>query len=68
VYYPKYNPTKSNYDNCRRENGGYGGLVSTTFDTTDDAIRFYDALQTAKGPSLGTNFTLTYVLLAGIAK
>ena len=29
-------------------------------------MAFYDALDTAKGPSLGTNFTLTspYVLLA----
>jgi len=66
VYYPKYNATKANYDHCRTENGGYGGLLSTTFHTKDDAVRFYDALQTAKGPSLGTNFTLScpYVILA----
>jgi cystathionine gamma-synthase len=66
VYYPKYNATKTHYDNCRKENGGYGGLVSTTFHSRDDAMRFYDALETAKGPSLGTNFTLRSVLLVRI--
>jgi cystathionine gamma-synthase len=68
VYYPKYNATKVYYDNCRKENGGYGGLVSTTFHKSDDAIRFYDALQTAKGPSLGTNFTLRFVFLGRIRR
>ncbi|KAL8735660.1 MAG: hypothetical protein Q9166_000829 [cf. Caloplaca sp. 2 TL-2023] len=38
--------------------GGYGGLLSVTFKTKPEAIAFYDALETAKGPSLGTNFTL----------
>ncbi|RWA06558.1 hypothetical protein EKO27_g8541, partial [Xylaria grammica] len=34
--------------------------------TKAQAVAFYDALETAKGPSLGTNFTLTspYVILA----
>lgn len=34
--------------------------------TLDDAIAVYDSLETAKGPSLGTNFTLCspYTLLA----
>lgn len=37
-----------------------------TFHCRAAAITFFDALETAKGPSLGTNFTLTcpYVLLA----
>ena len=36
------------------------------FKEREQAVAFYDAIETAKGPSLGTNFTLTspYVLLA----
>ncbi|RDW67926.1 putative o-succinylhomoserine (thiol)-lyase [Coleophoma cylindrospora] len=66
VYYPKYNPTRCFYDDCRTENGGYGGLLSLTFHTKAQAIAFFDRIETAKGPSLGTNFTLTspYVVLA----
>ncbi|KAH8819616.1 cystathionine gamma-synthase-like protein [Xylogone sp. PMI_703] len=66
IYYPKYNSSRDNYDTCRTPKGGYGGLLSVTFQTTAQAIAFYDRLETAKGPSLGTNFTLTspYVLLA----
>jgi cystathionine gamma-synthase len=32
----------------------------------EEAVRFFDAVETAKGPSLGTNFTLTspYTILA----
>ncbi|KAK5995805.1 Cystathionine gamma-synthase [Cladobotryum mycophilum] len=66
LYYPKYNSSKSHYDACRLPNGGYGGLVSIVFHHKQHAQVFYDALETAKGPSLGTNFTLCspYVLLA----
>ncbi|KAH6681242.1 cystathionine gamma-synthase [Plectosphaerella plurivora] len=66
VYYPKVSTTKANYEACRLPNGGYGGLLSVTFKTKDSAMAFYDAIGTAKGPSLGTNFTLTspYVILA----
>jgi len=66
VYYPKYNDSRVYYDACKLPEGGYGGLLSVTFHHTSQAIAFYDALDTAKGPSLGTNFTLTspYVLLA----
>ncbi|KAK8226170.1 pyridoxal phosphate-dependent transferase [Phyllosticta capitalensis] len=66
VNYPKYSPTRANYDQCKRPHGGYGGLLSATFYSTDDAVKFFDNLDTAKGPSLGTNFTLSspYVLLA----
>jgi cystathionine gamma-synthase len=47
-------------------NGGYGGLASATFHSVEDAALFYDHLETSKGPSLGTNFTLAspFVLLA----
>ena len=58
VYYPKYSPTRAFYDDCRNTNGGYGGLLSVTFHTYMQAIAFFDRLAIAKGPSLGTNFTL----------
>lgn len=66
LFYPKYNATKACYDSCRLPNGGYGGLLSVVFNDKDQAQAFYDAIQVAKGPSLGTNFTLCspYVLLA----
>lgn len=66
VYYPKYNPTRPNYDACRLPNGGYGGLLSIVFNHKEQAQAFYDAMDIAKGPSLGTNFTLCspYVVLA----
>ena len=58
VYYPKSSPTRAHYERCRNANGGYGGLLSVTFHSTADAVTFFDRLDTAKGPSLGTNFTL----------
>ncbi|KAF4556161.1 Cystathionine gamma-synthase-like protein [Elsinoe fawcettii] len=66
VNYPKTAPTQQYYDQYKLPGGGYGGLLSCTFYSIDDAIAFYDALETAKGPSLGTNFTLAspFVLLA----
>ena len=66
VFYPKYSPTRAFYDQCRNDGGGYGGLLSVTFKDTQQAVTFFDQLETAKGPSLGTNFTLSspYVILA----
>jgi cystathionine gamma-synthase len=66
VNYPKTSPTRPNYDRCRNPNGGYGGLLSATFYRKQDAVAFFDNLDTVKGPSLGTNFTLSspYVILA----
>lgn len=66
VYYPKINPDRANYDAYRLPEGGYGGLLSVVFHDKDDARAFYDAMDIAKGPSLGTNFTLCspYVVLA----
>ena len=66
LYYPKYNSSREYYDACRTPNGGYGGLLSFEFHTKAQAIAFYDRIETAKGPSLGTNFTLIspYVVLA----
>jgi len=66
VHYPKYSESKHHYDACRLPNGGYGGLLSATFHRVEDAQIFYDHVDTHKGPSLGTNFTLSspFVLLA----
>lgn len=66
VYYPKLVASRPNYDICKLPSGGYGGLFSIKFLSKNQAIAFFDTLNTAKGPSLGTNFTLTcpYVLVA----
>lgn len=66
LYYPKYNPSRPHYDACRLTAGGYGGLLSVVFHRKPEAQAFFDAIEVAKGPSLGTNFTLCspYVLLA----
>ncbi|KAK5005468.1 hypothetical protein LTR28_007685 [Elasticomyces elasticus] len=66
VNYPKSSPTRKYYDQCRLPSGGYGGLLSATFHSVADAAAFYDNLDTCKGPSLGTNFTLSspFVILA----
>ncbi|KAG8893450.1 hypothetical protein FRB99_001941 [Tulasnella sp. 403] len=73
VFYPKW-VTRENYDACRnkpRERGplyprGYGGLLSITFTSERAAQGFFDGLACEKGPSLGTNFTLScpYTVLA----
>ncbi|KAF8521026.1 PLP-dependent transferase [Gautieria morchelliformis] len=78
VYYPKYE-TRSNYNACRitppvgldgQEEGNFGGLFSVTFTSKTAAEAFFDALPCAKGPSLGSNFTLAspYTLLAHFAE
>ena len=66
VYYPKVNPSRHHYDTYRLPTGGYGGLLSVVFHSQTVSQAFFDALEIAKGPSLGTNFTLCspYVLLA----
>ncbi|GFF24035.1 cystathionine gamma-synthase [Aspergillus udagawae] len=66
VYYPKYNTSRVFYEDFRTPNGGYGGLFSVTFHSDAEAIAFFDHLEVLKGPSLGTNFTLSspYTLLA----
>lgn len=66
LFYPKFSASKANYDACRRANGGYGGLLSVVFQNAQQAEKFYDGMAIAKGPSLGTNFTLCspYAILA----
>jgi len=65
VYYPKFTD-KDNYNIIKTENGGYGGLLSIITKDKDFAPQIYNKLTIAKGPSLGTNFTLCcpYTLLA----
>ncbi|EPE27840.1 PLP-dependent transferase [Glarea lozoyensis ATCC 20868] len=66
VLYPWGGPTQSLYDKFKRPGAGYGFLVSVRFSQPAVAIAFHDALETAKGPSFGTNFTLAcpYTVLA----
>ncbi|KAH6665687.1 PLP-dependent transferase [Halenospora varia] len=66
VYYPKGSSTQKLYDRFRKPDGGYAYLLSVTFKRPAQAIVFFNALDVAKGPSLGTNFTLAcpYTLFA----
>lgn len=54
------------YDKFKKNEGGYGGLMSLRFNDPDRAYRFFDALKITKGPSLGTLYSLgcLYTLLA----
>ncbi|KAG1224537.1 hypothetical protein G6F62_006483 [Rhizopus arrhizus] len=67
VFYPKYT-CRENYDAVKHktEDAGYGGLFSVLLKDEKSAAQFYDNLKCAKGPSLGTNFTLAspYTILA----
>ena len=65
VFYPKWQ-TANHYAARRLPGGGFGGLFSLTFASQGAAEAFYDTLACAKGPSLGTNFTLAcpYTILA----
>jgi cystathionine gamma-synthase len=66
VYYPLGSASQCFYDMCKTPSGGYGFLLSLKFQLPAQAIAFFDAFDVAKGPSLGTNFTLAcpYTLLA----
>lgn len=63
--YPKF-VCREYYDAVKNPEGGYGGLFSMVLQNEEQARTFYDNLQCAKGPSLGTNFTLVspYTILA----
>jgi cystathionine gamma-synthase len=80
VHYPKYNaphhyyPSSSSSSSSSSQqqqgidnnNNNFGGLFSIVLANHICHRTFYDALDVAKGPSLGTNFTLAcpYTLLA----
>ncbi|MFM9963877.1 MAG: PLP-dependent transferase [Planctomycetaceae bacterium] len=58
VWYPA-RVDRANYERHLRPGGGFGGLFSVVLrDAAAKTERFYDALQIAKGPNLGTSFTL----------
>jgi cystathionine gamma-synthase len=69
VYYPRY-VTPEIYAQAKRSptlgEGGFGGLFSITFTSLAASQAFFDTIACAKGPSLGTSFTLAspYTLLA----
>jgi len=66
IDYPKYRDCE-NYRAFLRPGGGYGGLFSILLRNAErTAPRFFDALRIAKGPNLGTNFSLCcpYTILA----
>lgn len=69
VYYPRY-VTPELYAQAQRfptwGKGGFGGLFSVTFVSEAASKAFFDTLGCAKGPSLGTSFTLAspYTILA----
>lgn len=66
VFYTQGSSSQSVYDRYRRSGQGYGFLISVQFRAPEGAVAFHDAFHVAKGPSLGTNFTLccAYTLLA----
>ncbi|EDO18804.1 hypothetical protein Kpol_1028p80 [Vanderwaltozyma polyspora DSM 70294] len=69
IFYPSLTSAESkvNYDAVRcksidkdsDEEGGYGGLFSLAFNKIEQAKIFFNELNLSKGPSLGTNFTLS---------
>ncbi len=66
IDFPKYRD-RDNYQSFLRPGGGYGGLFSVILKNAErTAPRFFDALEIAKGPNLGTNFSLCcpYTILA----
>ncbi|KAK3690207.1 pyridoxal phosphate-dependent transferase [Podospora appendiculata] len=66
VFYPFGGESQEMYEFFRVRGTVYGFLLSIKFISPACAIAFYNALHVAKGPSLGTNFTLccAYTLLA----
>ncbi len=64
IYYTLDENNKRNYSEIMSKENAIGGVISLTF--TKDFEKVYDLLNFAKGPSLGTEFTLLmpYVYLA----
>lgn len=65
VWYPKFTSADL-YHKIKREDGGYGGLMSFVLKNRKKSPKFFDSLKLSKGPSLGTDFSLAcpYTLLA----
>jgi cystathionine gamma-synthase len=58
VNYPTMVSSRPQYERYRRQDGGYGYILSIVFDEPEFAVKFYDNLAVCKGPSVGTNFSL----------
>lgn len=56
IYYCLNSENESNYKQIMKDDNSYTGLISVTFKKSFKTI--YDNLNFAKGPSLGTEFTL----------
>lgn len=67
IFYPSL-VNQQCYDQYKSTNAGsgYGGLFSIVFKKAEWAEIFYDSIKLAKGPSLGTEFTILcpYTMLA----
>ncbi|QBG49007.1 PLP-dependent transferase [Verrucomicrobia bacterium S94] len=66
VYYPMFTDREI-YDQFRRPDGGYGGLLSFVLKEPEKYTEaVYDRLEITKGPNLGTSFSLCcpFVLIA----
>lgn len=59
VKYPTMVPTAPLYEQYRRRGGGYGFLLSVIFREPASAVAFYDTLDVRKGPTVGTNFSIS---------
>ncbi|KAK1826293.1 putative cystathionine gamma-synthase [Podospora conica] len=66
VYYPKGSATQHIFDKYKVPGGGYGFMMSLRFRSPEMAAAFYDTLDTAKGPSFGSRWTMacTYTIQA----
>lgn len=65
VYHPSLG-SRQEYAAVKKDEAGYGGLLSLRFNDKKQAYDFFDAVRVTKGPSLGTYYTLgcLYTLLA----
>jgi cystathionine gamma-synthase len=59
VNYPNMVATAPLYERYRRAEGGYGFLLSVIFHQPESAVLFYDTLDVWKGPTVGTNFSIS---------
>lgn len=59
VNYPTMVATAPLYEQYRRPEGGYGFLLAVIFREPASAVVFYDNLDVWKGPTVGTNFSIS---------
>jgi cystathionine gamma-synthase len=59
VNYPTMVASAPLYERYRRPDGGYGFLLGVIFREPASAVVFYDSLDVWKGPTVGTNFSIS---------